>query len=149
MYLFSGPEKIIYLQSGTINFDVSDLYSKWKQWTLSGTNSRFLPAFLTIGGDPISQTKSVAPYYFLNNGWRIRPQESSHSLNVDGNLFVNGGAGNPFITTTGNYNVFINISTSNNSVVIQTTTDQTAGINYSGDFTIIKKQIDDLTAISL
>lgn len=145
MYVFSGLEKIIYLRSGVTSFDVQGLYSSWKSWILSGTNSKFLPAFSTIGGDPISSAKNVAPYYFLLNAWKIRPFEESHSLTVDGNLFVEGGIGNPFISTTGNYNVFINISTSSDSTVIK---DQNF-VNYSGDFTIVKNKIDDLTAISL
>lgn len=147
MYVFSGQSKIIYLQSGVVSFDVQDLYSNWKQWVLSGTNSSFLPAFSTIGGDPISATKNVAPYYFIANGWRIRPYEASHGLDVDGNLFVDGGVGNPFIATTGNYNVFINISTSSDSTVTSSVTTVT-GVD-SATLTRVEKKVDDLTAISL
>ena len=147
MYVFSGQNKIIYLQSGVTSFDVQDLYSNWKQWVLSGTNSSYLPAFSTIGGDPISSVKSVAPYYFILNDWRIRPYETSHGLNVDGNLFVDGGVGNPFIATTGNYNVFINISTSSDSTVVNTVT-TTTGVD-SATLTRVEKKVDDLTAISL
>lgn len=146
MYVFSGQSKIIFLQSGVTSFEVQDLYSTWKNWVGSGDNSKFLPAFSPIGGDPISSTKSVAGYYFLTNDWRIRPWESSHGLNVDGNLFVDGGAGNPFITTTGNYNVFINISTSSDSTVINTV------VTTSGDaasLSRIEAKVDDVTALVL
>jgi len=145
MYVFSGQEKVIYLQNGVTSFEVQDLYSAWKNWVLSGTNSSFLPAFSTIGGDPISATKSVAPYYFIANGWRIRPYESGHQLEVDGNLFVDGGVGNPFVPTTGNYNVFINISTSSDSTV---TTVNTSSVD-SSTLTRVEQKVDDLTAISL
>lgn len=147
MYVFSGQEKVIYLQSGVVSFESQDLYSSWKQWVLSGTNSRFLPAFLTIGGDPISSIKNVSPYYFLANNWKIRPYESSHSLNVEGNLFVDGGVGNPFIPTTGNYNVFINISTSSDSTTINSVI-TTTGID-SATLNRVERKVDDLTAISL
>lgn len=147
MYVFSGPEKIIYLDNGVTSFEVKDLYSNWKQWILSGANSRFLPAFSTIGGDPISSTKNVAPYYFITNGWRIRPFEAGHQLNIEGNLFVEGGAGNPFIPTTGNHNVFINISTSNNSIVINNTVAPESSV--TGSLNNIRQKIDDLTALSL
>lgn len=145
MYVFSGQEKVIYLQNGVTSFEVQDLYSSWKNWMSSGTNSSYLPAFSTIGGDPISSTKNVSPYYFIANGWRIRPQESNHQLNVNGNLFVAGGAGNPFIATTGNYNVFINISTSSDSTV---NTVNTSSVD-SATLTRVENKVDDLTALSL
>jgi hypothetical protein len=146
MYVFSGPDKIISLTSGTTTFDVENLYSNWKNWVQSGTNSSYLPAFATIGGDPISTAKSVAPYYFIKNGWRVRPWEANHQLEVEGNLFVDGGAGNPFIQTTGFYNVFINISTSSDST-ITTVTNTTTGTTPT--LTRIEQKVDDLTALSL
>lgn len=145
MYVFSGQDKVIYLRSGVISFDVQNLYSVWKNWVASGDNSKYLPAFSPIGGDPISSTKVVAGYYFLTNDWRIRPWESTHSLNVDGNLFVEGGAANPFIPTTGNYNVFINISTSSDSTI---TTVSTSSID-SATLDRVENKVDDLTALSL
>lgn len=144
MYSFSGVTKIIHLQSGVTSFEVADLYSNWKNWIQSGNNSMFLPAFSTIGGEPISSTKSVAPYYFLTNDWKIKPYEGNHSLNVEGNLFVAGGTGNPFVPTNGNYNVFINISTSNNSVVLSSSSEST-----TTSLNTIERKIDDLTALSL
>lgn len=147
MYVFSGQDKIVYLQSGVVSFDVQNLYSSWKGWVLSGVNSKFLPAFSTIGGDPISSTKNVAPYFFISNGWKIRPYESSHALDIDGNLFVDGGVGNPFIPTTGNFNIFINISTSSDSTVVNTVT-TTTGID-SATLNRVENKVDDLTALSL
>jgi hypothetical protein len=42
------------------------------------------------------------------NGWKIKPQEANHTLNInDGILLVNGG-GDPFNNTTGSYTVRIN-----------------------------------------
>lgn len=147
MFIFSGQEKIIYLENGVTSFSVQSLYSTWKNWISSGTNSMFPQAFSTVGGDPVTTTKSVAPYYFIKNNWKIRPQESSHQLDVDGNLFVDGGIGNPFTATTGNYNVFINISTSNNSVLLTSSSSSSSSI--TGDLSRIERKINDLTALSL
>lgn len=145
MYLFSGSEKLIYLQSGVTSFNVDDLYSVWKNWVGSGDNSKYLPVFSPIGGNPISSTKSVAGYYFLTNGWKIHPWEANHSLNVEGNLFVEGGAENPFVPTSGNYNVFINISTSSDSTV---TTVSTSAVD-NATLNRVEAKVDDLTALSL
>jgi hypothetical protein len=42
------------------------------------------------------------------NGWKLKPQESNHTLTIkDGILLVNGG-GDPFTNTTGAYIVRIN-----------------------------------------
>ena len=144
-YVFYGPSKLIVINSGITSLAAQDIYSDWKEWVGSGVNSAYLPAFNSIGGDPVTATKSVAPYFFLLNGWRLRPWEGSHQLDVDGNLFVDGGVGNPFVTTTGSHNVFINIQTSNNAVVVSAG----GGADYSSDLTTIKKKIDDLTALSI
>lgn len=144
-FTFNGPNKLIILTTGTTSFDVKNLYSSWKTWISSGDNSKYQPAFKTIGGDPVSSTSNVSPYYFISNDWRIRPYESNHNLNIDGNLFVDGGTGNPFVNTTGNYNVMINLSTSTNAVLLQNATITT--INSTTN--TINKKIDDLTALSL
>ena len=145
MYLFSGLDKLIYLQSGTTSFDVENLYSSWKNWISSGDNSKYLQTFETIGGDSISSTKRVSPYYFLANGWRIKPFESSHQLTVNGNLFVKGGEENPFVVTTGNYNVFINMFTSSDSTVTEVATNS---VN-SNTLNRVENKLDNLTALSL
>jgi hypothetical protein len=64
----------------------------------------------TVGGDDIdlgAGTK-IPIYAFLQNGWKLKPQESNHTLNViDGILLVDGG-GDPFINTTGSFVVRVN-----------------------------------------
>jgi hypothetical protein len=63
-----------------------------------------------VGGNDIDTgagTK-IPIFVFLQNGWRVRPQEANHTLNVtDGVLLVEGG-GDPFVNTTGSYVVRIN-----------------------------------------
>jgi len=121
---------------------VQGLYSDWKEWVLSGDNSKYLPTFSTVGGDPISDVVSVGRYFFILNDWKIKPYESGHVLAVDGNLFVDGGSGNPFVQTSGNFNVLINLSTSNQAVLVQ-------GGGETAALTRIERKVDDITALVL
>lgn len=87
---------------------VRDVYSRWVDWV--AVNSQWVAAFEPVGGNDIdaSAGTSIPIYGFLVNGWRIRPQESSHTLKVtDGVLLVSGG-GDPFLDTIGSHNVRIN-----------------------------------------
>lgn len=102
---FDGPGKLIVADLGTTALDMRDVYSRWKDWILSG-NAQFLPAFAVVGGEPTSGSNFIAPYFFLSNGWRIRPQEASHVLTITGAILVEGG-GDPVIPTVGTFNVLV------------------------------------------
>ena len=109
-YFINGITKTITLTTGTTSVSVRDLWSRWVDWFLTGDNSKFLPAFKTVGGDDIDPTQGtkIPIYSFLENGWKLRPQEANHTLTVnDGILLVNGG-GDPFLNTNGAYTVRIN-----------------------------------------
>jgi hypothetical protein len=109
-FLFNGPDKIITLTSGTTSVSVRDLWSRWVDWFLTADNSKYLPAFENVGGNEIDQSQGtfIPIYAFLMNGWKLKPQESNHTLTVrDGILLVNGG-GDPFNNTAGAYVVRIN-----------------------------------------
>ena len=107
---FDGTSKVITLGVGTLTLSVRDLWSRWLDWQATGDNSKYLPAMISVGGDDIdlgAGTK-IPVYAYLVNGWRVRPQEASHTLNVtDGVLLVSGG-GDPFLNTLGSYVVRIN-----------------------------------------
>lgn len=105
-YTFDGASKLIILDSGVTTLDVKDCYSRWKEWVATSDNSKFLPAFDVVGGNPTVGANSIASYFFLLNGWRVRPHEAHHTLTVDGILIVDGG-GDPFADTVGNYRVRI------------------------------------------
>lgn len=109
-YIFNGTNKIITLTTGTTTVSVRDIYSRFVDWYLTDDNSKYLPAFKTVGGDDIDPTQGtkIPIYSFLENGWKIKPQESNHTLTInDGILLVNGG-GDPFLNTNGAYTVRIN-----------------------------------------
>jgi hypothetical protein len=50
----------------------------------------------------------VPLFAFLRNGWRVRPQEANHTLNVSGGVLLVDGGGDPFTNTVGSYTVRIN-----------------------------------------
>ena len=107
---FDGPAKRINLTGGTTSVGVRELWTEWVDWSALSDNSKYLPALAQVGGDDIDLVAGtkIPIYAFLLNGWRIKPQEASHTLAVgDGILLVSGG-GDPFVNTTGSYIVRIN-----------------------------------------
>lgn len=106
---FDWANKIMALYSGENEISVEiDLYSDAKEdWQTSGELNKFKFPFRVIGGDSTVGTQTVEPYFFLQEGWKIRPSEEDQILTVTGNLFVEGG-GNPFVPTLGDYTVLAN-----------------------------------------
>lgn len=101
----NGPSKLFIADPGTTTLDVAaDLYTAWVDWMAVSDNSKYLPAFRVVGGDPTTGVNKIAPYFFLTNGWRLRPQEANHSLLITGILLVDGG-GDTCVNTLGAYNV--------------------------------------------
>lgn len=122
MLTFNGVTKTITLSTGTTSLSVRDLWSRWVDWFLTGDNSKYLPAFQQVGGDDIDPTAgtSIPIYAFLMNGWKLKPQEANHTLNVsDGILLVNGG-GDPFSNTSGAYTVRINYQQPVQAITVNT-----------------------------
>ena len=120
-YSFDGVNRIITITSQTV-MSVRDVYSRWADWARLSDNLKYLPAFDPTGGqdiDPLAGT-SIPIYAFLLNGWKIKPQESSHTLNVsDGVLLVLGG-GDPFTETTGNFIVRVNYQQPVQAITVST-----------------------------
>lgn len=108
-FTFDGPNKIIICTSGTVQIDMKDLYSRWKDWTQLTDNSKYIEAFLAIGGDPIDLINGIyiTSYFFLLNDWKIRPQEANHTLNVINGVLVTDDQSDPFVNTSGSYVVRI------------------------------------------
>jgi len=90
---FDATNKVITLDSFLVS--ASEIWSRWIDWFVVSDNLKHLPAMSQIGG-----VAPVALYLYLDNGWKVRPQESSGQTTVTGNLLVTGG-GNPFIPTVG------------------------------------------------
>lgn len=110
-YVFDGSNKIIYLTSGTTVLDVRDVYSKWKEW-IQVSGSVYQQAFSIVGGEPVDPIQGiyVTSYIFLENNWKIRPQEANHKLNVRNGVLVTSDGSDPFVQPIGSYNVLIQYS---------------------------------------
>ena len=107
---FDGINKLIIINYGVVNIEVkSDLYSAWKEWSRfhETQNLKFAEAFRVVGGDPTIGDNIITPYFYLQNGWKIRPFEGNHSLEVSGILLTETGD-SPFIPTLGAFNTGIN-----------------------------------------
>ena len=100
---FDGATKRIILSTSSVS--ASEIWSAYMDWlSLDSNNARWGLAMTQIGGDDLGGGLFVPIYIFLQNGWRVRPMESSHHLTITGNLFVAEG-GSPIVNTLGNYNV--------------------------------------------
>lgn len=120
-YTFDGPNKRIVLGSGSV-LDVRDLYSRWKDWSLLSDNTKYLDAFSVVGGDPIDLGAGiyVTSYFFLQNGWRVRPAEASYTLTVENGILLTSTGADPFIPTVGSFNVLVRYSQPVKSETIDT-----------------------------
>lgn len=100
---FDGANKRIILNSTSVT--ASEIWSRYMDWLAADSNNaKWGLAMTQIGGDDLGSGLFVPIYVFLQNGWRVRPMESSHQLMITGNLFVAEG-GSPLVNTLGNYNV--------------------------------------------
>lgn len=109
---FNGTTKLATLSGGTTTLSVPELWSRWVDWVATGDNSKYPVALSQIGGDEISDGKYLGVTFFLENGWKIRPYEGDHTLTITGNLFSRDGS-TQIAHTIDDYNVIVNLSTSN------------------------------------
>jgi hypothetical protein len=103
-YTIDPSIKRIILDSS--NVTATQIYASWVDWVTLSDNIKYPPAFSSVGGDNLGEGLSVPPYYFLLNGWRVRPSEGPQTLVITGNLFVDGG-GDPIVPTLGAFNVLV------------------------------------------
>jgi hypothetical protein len=120
--------ELIIMNVGATSYSVPAIYSLWKDEILTGVNAQYDFAFAGIGGNPTSGSNFIPFYTFLINGWKVRPQEASHTLTVSGGILLVDGGGDPFVNTLGSFVVRINyeqpvqaiaVSTSGSSLTAQ------------------------------
>lgn len=105
---FDGPNKLAILAATTTTLDLIEFWSHWKVWLLtSSANAGHALGYDNIGGqeiDPVSG-KVIPIYLFQKNGWKIRPQEADHTLEVVNGMLIGESGGDPFVSTIGDYQV--------------------------------------------
>ena len=100
---FDGLNKRIILDSASVT--ASEIWSRYMDWLgADSNNAKWGLAIQQVGGDSLGGGLYIPLYFFLTNGWRVRPMEANHQLTITGNLFVAEG-GSPLVNTLGNYNV--------------------------------------------
>lgn len=147
---FDGPNKTIILTSGTTELDVKDLWSRWIDWMLVSDNGKYLFAMEQIGGQIISvANNSYIPLYIsLINGWKIRPQEANHTLNVTEGILLTSDNSDPFVTTLGIFNVRINYQQPIAAVSITTSVTGTDLTDINNSLLALQTQLTDLQTAS-
>jgi hypothetical protein len=111
MATFDGNALTITLDApvgGLLDLDIPRLYSEWKEWQLdSFQNMGYPPAFRSVGGDAVSATVNNVPFFFLRNdyGWRIKPFEADHTINIQGQLAAQDPTLQLTTPTTGGFTV--------------------------------------------
>lgn len=106
--IFDGVARLMVLDSNELN--LTNLWSAWVDWLLSSDNSKYPIAFTQLGGNSINEEAGTAVplYFFLLNGWRVRPREANHTLNVTNGVLLVEGGGDPFMNTLGSFVVRVN-----------------------------------------
>jgi len=119
MIVFDPASKRVILDSASVT--ATELYSRSADWLAQSDNAKYGAVFRQVGGDDLGGGLSIPPYFFLQGAWRVRPMEADHTLDLVGNLFVEGG-GDPVVSTLGDYRVLVK-----NTVPVQA-----QGISTSG-----------------
>lgn len=110
---FDGDNRLIIVNPGVSQLYVeADIYSDWKEWIELYDYMKYTAAIRNVGGDPINNVgDKLGATFFLINGWKIKPDPNTPSLNIVGNLYSDD-AGGPFVPPTGEFNV-VNTTVSN------------------------------------
>jgi hypothetical protein len=106
---FDGTTKIVTITTDT-TLDVKDLWSRWVDWWLTSDNSKYGLAMAQVGGDDIDVVAGtkIPVYIYLQDGWKVKPKEASHTLNVNDGVLLSDDSSDPFTDTTGSFVVRIN-----------------------------------------
>ncbi len=97
--------KLHIMDTGTTVLPLPNLYSQWKDSIRVSNNAQYDFAYDALGNTPVGGN-FIPVYIFQINGWKIRPQEANHTLNVTNGILV--GSGDPFVNTVGAFTVRIN-----------------------------------------
>jgi len=127
---FDGVNKLAILAPNTNAIEAVEIYSDWKLWLLQSDNLKYELAMSSVGGEPLPGGIVTGAYVFLENGWKVRPNERDHSLQIDGNLFSADGSAID-APTAGSFRVAIRLNTS--SLTQVAVVQSGGGSAYAGD----------------
>jgi len=119
---FDGSTKRIVMDAASTELDVVGMYSDWVDWALTDDNLAYDALCSSVGGndiDPIAGTL-IPVYVFLDNTWRIAPDEADHTLAVTTGIVLVSGGGDPFVDTAGAYTVRINYQQPVQAITVST-----------------------------
>ncbi len=116
-FTYDTANKLFILKSGVTAIDsVVDLYSDAKEdWLTDALLNKFRFPLLAIGGQGIGGGQIISPYIMSRYGWKIRPDETDHTLTVSGNLITEDES-SPFTNVLGDFQVTIKSIVSSNSL---------------------------------
>lgn len=97
-YTFDAAARLVRCNVGTTEIALADLWSRWKDWVLSG-HAEALPAFDTVGGE----IGAIPLYLFPRNGWRIKLPESDSTVRVTGGILATADDSDPFVNPDGDF----------------------------------------------
>ena len=90
------------LDASTTGITATQIYSRWKDWVATSDNSKYEQAFTTVGGDPLGGEVFITPYFFLMNGWKVRPYPQDYQLTISENFLTEDNS-SPFSFPSGGY----------------------------------------------
>jgi hypothetical protein len=94
-YSKEGDDRHLHANTGVTTFDGKLEYSRWKDWVLTGDNSKYLQAFATVGGDDIGGGNRALPYFFIINGWVVHLDDANYEMTVTSAVLGPAGAALP------------------------------------------------------
>lgn len=95
--------KRIILDSAAVT--ATEIYSRVTDWQAVGDNLKYGLVIRQSGMDVLPGGRFSPANFFLQGAWRVRPMESNHTLDIEGNLYVEDGVSDPVVPTLGPYNV--------------------------------------------
>ena len=100
---FDPAAKRIILDTASIS--AAEIFSRWEDWAATGDNAKYGIVIRQSGLDPLPGGRYSPANYFLQGLWRVRPMEADHTLDIDGNLYVEDGVSDPVVPTLGAFRV--------------------------------------------
>lgn len=97
--------KRIILDSTSVT--ATEIYSRVADWLAMADNMKYGLIIRQSGMDALPGNRFSPANFFLQGAWRVRPMEMDHTLDIEGNLYVEDGVSDPVVKTLGNYNVLV------------------------------------------